>query len=109
MKKITLFTCLTIFLLATACKKKTETVYSNCLEEKMEAFKNEESTQRIVKITKPDGNLYWFVDGYIDTGEEIVNEDCEVVCITDCECDESVIISCDGTIFDFPQETIWER
>jgi hypothetical protein len=109
MKKNTLFTCITIILMATACKDKTETVYSDCLEEKIEAFKNEESTQRIVKITRPDGNLYWFVGGAIDAGYEMVNEDCELVCITDCECDGNVIIICDSTHLDFPQETIWER
>jgi hypothetical protein len=95
--------------MATACKDKTETVYSDCLEEKIEAFKNEESTQRIVKITRPDGNLYWFVGGAIDAGYEMMNEDCELVCITDCECDGNVIIICDSTHLDFPQETIWER
>jgi hypothetical protein len=109
MKKITLFLSITIILMATACKEKAETVYSDCLEEKIAAFKSEEGAQRIVKITRPDGNLYWFVDGYVDTGEEIVNEDCDVVCTTDCECDESVIISCDSTHFNFPQETIWEQ
>ena len=94
--------------MTTACKEKTETVYSDCLEEKIVAFKNEQYTQRIVKITRPDGNLYWFVDGFVDAGEEMVNEDCEVVCITDCECDGNIVY-CDSTHFNFPQETIWER
>ncbi len=108
MKKITLLTCIAIILVTTACKEKTETVYSDCVEEKITAFKNLQGTQRILKVTRPDGNLYWFVGGAIDAGDEMVNEDCELVCISNCDCDESVIL-CDSTHFDFPQETIWER
>lgn len=94
-----------------ACKKQdcSEEQVSDCLQTKFEEFKQISYAHSIIKITRPDGTLYWFVDSFADGGEDVLNEDCEVVCIADCECDGSTIVFCDETHLSFPRETIWKK
>lgn len=94
------------------CKKQEtpqQEEISDCLEIKFEEFKQDPWSESIIKINRPDGPLYWLVDKFADGVEEIVDQDCNVVCIADCECVGGTIVFCDQTHFDFPQETIWEQ
>lgn len=79
-----------------------------CLDEKIKDFKKEYSAESIVRIDKPGEALYWFIDIYGDGFEEIFNEKCELVCVTDCEC-VGTFVQCDETQFDYPMVTIWEK
>jgi hypothetical protein len=91
------------------CKKdKEESLNISCIEEKIETFKQDPSAAAIVKIEKPGDTLYWFEDIYGDGIEEVLNESCEVVCITDCECTGNFVF-CDETHFNHPMEIIWEK
>lgn len=79
-----------------------------CIQAKIDAFKQLSYAESVIKISNPDGDLYWFVNEYADGGEEVLNEDCELVCTADCECAGSIVL-CDGTQLDFPQVTIWHK
>ena len=98
-------------LVLSACNKKDPdpSTPENCIQDKIEAFKLEADAESIIKILRPSGTLYWFVDSLGDGVEDVLDEQCNVVCITDCECLPGAIAFCDGTHLDFPQETIWER
>lgn len=39
----------------------------------------------IIRIDRPDHPLYWFVNIHVDAGEEVINNQCEIFCITDLE------------------------
>ncbi len=90
--------------------KKSEELVPDCLEAKIEEFKQLPWAASIVKINKPGETLYWLIDSFADAGESVLNEACEVVCITDidCVCSEDVVF-CDETHLNFPQEVIWEK
>ncbi len=89
-------------------KDKQEPLTTSCIEAKIEAFKQDPSAAAIIKIEKPGEPLYWFQDVYGDGVEEVVNDLCEFVCITDCECIGDFVF-CDETHFNHPMETIWEK
>lgn len=80
-----------------------------CIEAKIESFKLQPHAQAIIKITRPNDTLYWFVDSIVDAGEEVLDENCDQVCVADCECDGGTIVFCDESHFGFPMETIWEQ
>lgn len=103
---ISVFSATLLLLSATACKKQEE--FSGCLQEKFEEFKELSYAHSIVEIKRPDGPLYWFVDAHVDGGESVLNQDCELVCTADCECDGNVVF-CDKTHTDFPQKVIWKK
>lgn len=93
------------------CKKQdchNENAIPPCIEAQIEDFKQETYATSVIKISRPDGPLYWFVDEIADAGEKVLDENCELVCVTDCECDGDLVF-CDGSHFDFPQEVIWQR
>ncbi len=98
-------------LLLASCKHPEQEPTTNpsaCLEAKIEAFKQDPSAQSIVKITRPNDTLYWFVDSLADGYEEVLDENCELVCVADCECTGNIVF-CDDTHLNFPQEIIWEK
>jgi len=83
---------------------------STCLQAKLDEFKQTLGAEAIVKILRPQGPLYWLVNFSIDSGENVLDENCEVVCITDCECIiNSPLYDCTGAELDFPRETIWHK
>ncbi len=91
-----------------ACdKKQPEPAENQCIDAKIEAFKSEPGAYQVVKITSPARTLYWFVDSYADGGEEILDIECNVVCITDLE--GFTDIPCDDTIFNGTHEVIWQK
>ena len=94
-----------------ACKhtdQENPSPLSTCLEDKIEAFKLEPFAQSIIKITRPNDTLYWFVDSIADGGEDVVNEDCELICVEDCECVGNIVF-CNETHMNHPKEVIWEK
>ncbi len=93
-----------------ACKKQeiTNEGLPPCLQAKIEAFKQESGAESIIKILKPGGPLYWFVDSYGDGVEDVVDENCTLICIADCEC-VGTFVQCDDTQLNFPLETIWKK
>lgn len=95
------------------CKKTVEQPpkeeLSACLSEKFEAFKQKNWAESIIRINRPAGVLYILHDAPFDGGEDVLNADCELVCLTDCECDGSIIVLCDETHLNFPWETIWHK
>ncbi|MBC7773983.1 MAG: hypothetical protein H7246_00990 [Phycisphaerae bacterium] len=95
-------------LLLAFCKHPEQANPSNCLADKIEAFKQVPWAQSIVKISRPNDTLYWFVDSIADGGEEVLDENCELVCVADCECIGNIEF-CDETHFNFPMEIIWEK
>jgi hypothetical protein len=105
-KKALLITFSLLLLSFFACKQ-TDPPEPTCIDAKLEEFKESPFSAKIIKIDKPGGALYWLVDSVFDAGEEILNEQCEVVCVVDCEC--TGVVFCDAAIWDFPQETIWEK
>ncbi len=114
MKNLFLLAVLFCYLYAaSACKKEkpavvTGPVLTECLEAKLEEFKQLPWAVKIVRINRPAGTLYRLKDSYVDVGEPVLDEQCTLICTADCECDGS-LIQCDGTFLDFPTETIWER
>src|SRR5687767_2302096 len=84
-----------------ACKE--DKIQCDELQNKIEEFMQEPSAESIVKIFKPGETLYWFVDSNIDAGEEVLNEECELVCIADCYCAPGSIPFCDETYLDYPK------
>ncbi len=106
--KISTSKILTICLLCFFSCHKSEEVYSDCLEDKIEEFKQRPWAGSIVKIYKPGEALFWFIDSIADAGEDVLNEACEVVCITDCYC-TGVYVYCDASHLDYPMKTIWEK
>jgi len=112
MKNLILLFVASFALLLSACCKHPEAsdpTPSECITAKIEAFKQTPDAQSIIKINRPYGTLYWFVDFSADGGEAVLDENCELVCTTDCECDGSLIKLCDGSHLDFPLEIIWEK
>lgn len=102
--KITLSAFL-LFLLG-ACHDRID-VKPECIHERIEEFKKETDAQMIIRIDRPEGTLYWFINFHVDTGEEVLSEDCEVFCITDLE--GITHIPCNGSIFSFPTTIVWEK
>jgi len=80
---------------------------TGCLEDKFEEFKQDPWAESIVKINKPGEPLYWFIDTVADGVEEVLNEECELICIADCDC--TGLGLCDASHLDYPRETIWEK
>ena len=101
-----IFIITSLFLLNACHQDKLE---CDDLDNKIDEFKQEPLAESIVKIFKPGETLYWFIDSINDSGEEVWNEDCEVVCIADCYCGPGSIPFCDETYLDFPREIFWER
>ena len=95
-------------LLIFGCKKDESENPIACIDAKIEAFMQDPSAKSIIKIDKPGDTLYWFEDVYGDGVEEVLNEFCELVCITDCECTGDFVF-CDDTHLDFPKEVIWQK
>jgi hypothetical protein len=93
-----------------ACKKQEAppVELSDCLQDKFEAFKLETGAESIIKILRPNGTLYWLVDSYADGVEEVIDEQCQLVCIADCECGGNIVF-CDDTHLNFPMETLWHQ
>lgn len=89
------------------CTKSSSDPVTPCIQEKIDAFKSDQGAQEIIKIVKPGDPLYWFVDEIADGVEEVFNEDCSFVCITDCYCITEH--GCDASIFNFPREILWEK
>ena len=99
----------TLFLFSfLACKKADEPKFSECIESKIEEFKQQPWADSIVKIKKPGETLYWFVDTTVDAGEGVFNENCDLICTTDCECDGDFLF-CDETHLHFPKEVVWKK
>jgi hypothetical protein len=104
-KNILLLSVLAICALALACGKESTT---ECLDERLEQFKEDEWATKIVKFNHEEGAFYWLVKGGIaDEGEPLLNENCEEVCKLDCFCSGNT--PCDQTILDAPQEVIWSK
>lgn len=100
--------------LLSECKKEkaVESIVTlpECVQEKIEAFKKAPESARILKILKPNDPLIWMVDSLIDTGENVWNLNCELVCIADCECGSwTQPMLCDSSFLDFPKEVIWQK
>jgi hypothetical protein len=111
MKNLILLFAASFALLLSACCKHPEAsdpTPPECITTKIEAFKQKPWAQSIIKVTRPNDTLYWFVDSIADGGEEVLNEQCELICTADCECDGTIVF-CDGSHLDFPQEIIWEK
>jgi len=77
-----------------------------CIEERIDQFKLDMGAESIIKIERPEGLLYWFVDEVADGSEDVLTEDCSLFCITDCYC---VLKGCDEAIFDLPRKIIWTK
>ncbi len=85
MKKTTFFVLL--FVAFSSCKEQfCINDASDCVQEKIEEFEKLPRATGIFTIISNGERVYWFQDEYIDGGEDIINEKCEVVCVTDCEC-----------------------
>lgn len=96
-------------LVASACDKTRQPAQSECIKQKIEAFRAEPDAARIIRITGPDRVLYWFEDSLADGVEEVVDVECNVVCITDIEGISDPVPLCDGSIFDGQQEVVWQK
>lgn len=100
---------LTLCLFASfGCKKDKEEEISDCMKDKIEEFKQTQYAESIIQINAPQGTLYWFVEVTVDGGEDVMNNDCEVVCQADCFCGPGANV-CSDALFNNPMETIWEK
>jgi hypothetical protein len=81
--------------------------FTPCIQQRIDAFKQDPSAESIIKIDRPGSPLFWFVDIEADGVEDVVTADCSFVCITDCECITEHL--CDNAIFDFPRTVIWSK
>jgi hypothetical protein len=86
---------------------KHETQFSDCLNDKIEAFKSDPNAIEIVKITTSDRTLYWFRDNIADAGEPLYEADCSVFCVTDLF--GITDIPCNNDIYEVQQEKIWQK
>jgi hypothetical protein len=57
--------------------------FTPCLEMKISEFKKDSSAEAIWKFEHPKGPYYWFEDKYGDGIEEVVDENCILICISD--------------------------
>jgi len=110
MKRYLLFVAAFFVFLHPSCKKleAQSGELSDCLQAKFEAFKQTPSAHSIVKISRPDGPLYWFLDTTADGGESVLDQNCELVCVEDCKCIGNIVF-CDDSHLNFPKETIWQK
>ncbi len=110
--KLSIIVSIAIFSISLCgCNKRQESPNETlppCLQDKIEAFKQWPYAKSIIKILRPDGPLFWFVDRFYDGGEEVLDENCQFVCLADCECVGN-IVQCDGSHLNFPLETIWKK
>jgi hypothetical protein len=107
MKKVTFFALLCVAF--SSCKEHfSATITPNCVEDKIESFKKLPYAMSIVSGISHGEKIFWFKDKYIDGGEDIINEKCEIICITDCECEPNPTHRCPD--FDKVKwETIWQK
>ena len=93
MKKIIFFALLLVAF--SSCKDRFSINDApDCLQEKIEAHKKRSYATNILTVVSNGERVYWFQDEYIDSGEDIINEKCEIICITDCECEPSPAHHC---------------
>ena len=80
---------------------------TSCLDTKISEFKNDLSAKAIWKLDHPDGPYYWFEDILGDGVEEVMDESCVVICITDYE--GEVSNECEDHIFCHPRQLLWKK
>ena len=78
-----------------------------CIQQKINEFKLVSSAESIIKILRPEGDLYWFVDDEAVGFELVSDSNCGFVCVTECNCVSEH--GCDASIFNFPRKVIWEK
>jgi hypothetical protein len=107
MKKILFFALL--FVAFSSCKEQfCISDAPDCVQEKIEAHKKLPYATTILTIVSKGERVYWFQDEYIDGGEDIINDKCEVVCIVDCECLIDISKNCPSAdIKDW--EIVWKK
>jgi len=89
------------------CTKSSSDPVTPCMQQKIDEFKLDQGSEKIIKIEKPGDPLYWFVNEVADGFEGVFNEDCGFVCVTDCGCITEH--GCEPSVFNFPQEIVWEK
>lgn len=77
----------------------------DCLQQKIDDFKQDPHAQSIIRIQKPGDTLYWFIED-TESFDVILSEDCLFTCVVAPFISEHI---CDSTILDFPQEIVWEK
>ena len=95
-------------LLFTSCEENAKPdPVTPCIQEKIDEFKLDSTADSIVKILRPEGILYWFVDNEAVGFELVSDSNCGFVCVTECNCITEH--GCDPLIFSYPREVIWEK
>ena len=78
-----------------------------CIQQKIDEFKQDSSAEAIIKILRPEGDLFWFVDDEAVGFELVSDSNCGFVCVTECNCVSEH--GCDPLIFSYPREVICEK
>jgi hypothetical protein len=82
MKKSIFFTLILFSFFA--CKKQFDAKdIPKCVQEKIEEHKKESYNAEILTTINKGERVFWFRDDFADSGENIINDKCEVVCIVD--------------------------
>ena len=101
-----------LLLLLSACSKEHDPepfVISDCMTNKIEAFKVDSNAKAVIQINSPIRKLFWFQLASIpvDVGENLFTNDCDWYCNFGCFCLESA--RCDEDLLGFPRDTIWRK
>lgn len=92
-----------INLLFSACSKSDD----SCLNDSIESFKNSPNAKAIVELSFGNEKYYWFVDSSSDSEELVIDQNCILVCKTDCTC--PLAHQCSQEILNSPKKELWKK
>ena len=102
--KLLIFTLIFVFI---GCSDENSSFIS-CIQDDI----NRQSTfkLKLYEINSPNGKLYHLENNSLaDNGEYIYDEKCNIICVTDCECEPTGIYLCPDWIFTSPRKAIWQN